>query len=68
MNRAVNEEGLKVHKHKDLNLLSASLGDGENAAARLTGVPWPVGPELPRTRFSASSCARWMGSRPPSSG
>ena len=36
MNRAVNEEGLKLHKHNDLNLLSACLGKDEDATARLT--------------------------------
>ncbi len=35
MNRTVNDEGLKVHKHNGLNLLLATLGKEQDAAAVL---------------------------------
>lgn len=38
LNRAVNDEGLKVHKHDGLNLLMGTLGEGKDAAATLAEV------------------------------
>lgn len=38
LNRAVNDEGLKLHKHDGLNLLMGTLGEGKDAAAALAGV------------------------------
>lgn len=38
LNRAVNDEGLKVHKHDGLNLLTGTLGEGKDAAATFAGV------------------------------
>lgn len=35
LNRAVNDDGLKIHKHNGLNLLLSTLGDGDQPLCRL---------------------------------
>ena len=35
LNRGVNDDGLKIHKHSGLNLLLSTLGENEQAAQRL---------------------------------